>query len=67
VRPVTIYSDNDLENMLTDLESAQDERILNEKRRHRDQPFDVHSMPSAATRRIMAIRLSRSASSSGVR
>ncbi len=27
--------------------SAQDERILNEKRRHRDKPFDVHPMPSA--------------------
>lgn len=28
--------------------SAQDERILNEKRRHRDQPFDVQPLPSAA-------------------
>jgi ATP-dependent DNA helicase RecG len=27
--------------------SAQDERILNEKRRHRDRPFDVQPMPSA--------------------
>lgn len=27
--------------------SAQDERILNEKRRHRDRPFDVRSVPSA--------------------
>ena len=27
--------------------SAQDERILNEKRRHRDQPFDVQPMRSA--------------------
>lgn len=28
--------------------SAQDERILNEKRRHRDAPFDVHSIPTAS-------------------
>lgn len=28
--------------------SAQDERILNEKRRHRDLPFDVQPVPSAA-------------------
>jgi ATP-dependent DNA helicase RecG len=27
--------------------SAQDERILNERRRHRDRPFDVHPVPSA--------------------
>lgn len=27
--------------------SAQDERILNERRRHRDRPFDVQPMPSA--------------------
>jgi ATP-dependent DNA helicase RecG len=27
--------------------SAQDERILNERRRHRDQPFDVRPLPSA--------------------
>jgi ATP-dependent DNA helicase RecG len=27
--------------------SAQDERILNEKRQHRDQPFDVQPAPSA--------------------
>lgn len=27
--------------------SAQDERALNEKRRHRDRPFDVQPMPSA--------------------
>ena len=27
--------------------SAQDERILNEKRRHRDRPFDVQPVPSA--------------------
>ncbi|UXI68010.1 ATP-binding protein [Tahibacter amnicola] len=27
--------------------SAQDERILNEKRRFRDQPFDIHPVPTA--------------------
>src|SRR5439155_5491675 len=27
--------------------SAQDERILSEKRRHRDRPFDVQPIPSA--------------------
>jgi ATP-dependent DNA helicase RecG len=27
--------------------SRQDERILNEKRRHRDKPFDAHPIPSA--------------------
>jgi ATP-dependent DNA helicase RecG len=27
--------------------SAQDERILNEKRRHRDRPFDIQPLPSA--------------------
>ena len=30
------------------LASAQDERILNEKRRHRDLPFDVHDVPSSS-------------------
>ena len=30
------------------LASAQDERILNEKRRHRDAPFDVHPIYAAA-------------------
>ncbi|MET0395465.1 MAG: ATP-binding protein [Longimicrobiaceae bacterium] len=30
-----------------DIATAQDERILNEKRRARDKPFDVQSMPSA--------------------
>jgi len=29
------------------LATAQDERILSEKRRHRDRPFDVHPLPSA--------------------
>lgn len=29
------------------LASAQDERILNERRRHRDRPFDVQPVPSA--------------------
>ena len=28
--------------------SAQDERILNEKRRYRDAPFDIHPVPSAS-------------------
>jgi ATP-dependent DNA helicase RecG len=28
--------------------SAQDERILNEKRRHRDRPFDIQPVPSSA-------------------
>ena len=28
--------------------TAQDERILSEKRRHRDLPFDVHPLPSAS-------------------
>ena len=27
--------------------TAQDERVLNEKRRHRDIPFDIHPIPSA--------------------
>lgn len=30
-----------------DIASAQDERILNEKRRHRDRPFDVQPVPSS--------------------
>ena len=30
--------------------TAQDERILNEKRRYRDKPFDVHPIPSATLR-----------------
>ncbi|WP_295427685.1 ATP-binding protein [uncultured Thiodictyon sp.] len=30
------------------LASAQDERILNERRRHRDRPFDVQPVPSAS-------------------
>ncbi len=28
--------------------TAQDERILNEKRRYRDKPFDIHTIPSAS-------------------
>lgn len=35
--------------------TAQDERVLSEKRRHRDQPFDVHSV-SSATLLDLAIR-----------
>ncbi|WP_396270113.1 ATP-binding protein [Ideonella sp.] len=31
-----------------DLASAQDERILNERRRHRDQPFDLRPVPGAS-------------------
>lgn len=31
-----------------DLASAQDERILNERRRHHDQPFDLRPLPRAA-------------------
>lgn len=30
-----------------DIASAQDERILNEKRRHGDRPFDLHPIPAA--------------------
>jgi len=30
-----------------DIATAQDERILNEKRRHRDRPFDVQPVPSS--------------------
>lgn len=32
------------------LATAQDERILSEKRRHRDRPFDVQALPSATLR-----------------
>lgn len=31
-----------------DVATAQDERILNEKRRHKDIPFDIHPVPSAS-------------------
>jgi ATP-dependent DNA helicase RecG len=41
--------------------SAQDERILNEKRRHRDRPFDVQPVPSALLadldRRLLLFRV----------
>ena len=30
--------------------SAQDERVLNERRRHRDKPFDLRALPSATLR-----------------
>jgi ATP-dependent DNA helicase RecG len=41
---MTRYSDQELEQMLA---TAQDERILNEKRRYRDIPFDIQPVPSA--------------------
>lgn len=34
--------------LLRGLATTQDERILNERRRHRDRPFDVQPVPSAA-------------------
>jgi ATP-dependent DNA helicase RecG len=36
--------------------SAQDERILNEKRRHRDRPFDAHPLPSATLNDLSRLR-----------
>ncbi len=36
--------------------SAQDERILNEKRRHRDRPFDVRPVHSASAADLDAVR-----------
>lgn len=38
------------------LATAQDERILNERRRHRDQPFDVHLLPSAGLNDLDLLR-----------
>lgn len=53
--------DTELVRLITDLESdsverkethgiatAQDERVLNERRRHRDKPFDIHPVPSSS-------------------
>ena len=36
--------------------TAQDERILNEKRRYRDIPFDIHPVPSATLRDLDLLR-----------
>lgn len=36
--------------------TAQDERILNEKRRYRDIPFDLHTVPSATLRDLDLLR-----------
>ena len=36
--------------------NAQDERILNEKRRHRDAPFDIHSIPNTSLLDLDIIR-----------
>ncbi|MCC7280448.1 MAG: putative DNA binding domain-containing protein [Chromatiaceae bacterium] len=38
------------------LASAQDERILNERRRHRDRPFDVQPVPSATIQDLDRLR-----------
>lgn len=38
------------------LASAQDERILNERRRHRDRPFDVQPVPQAALEDLDRLR-----------
>lgn len=38
------------------LASAQDERILNERRRHRDRPFDIQPLPSATLEDLDRLR-----------
>jgi ATP-dependent DNA helicase RecG len=38
------------------LATAQDERILNERRRHRDKPFDVQPIPSATLAQLSRVR-----------
>ncbi len=38
------------------LASPQDERVLNERRRHRDRPFDVHPMPDASLDDLDSLR-----------
>lgn len=38
------------------LATAQDERILNERRRHRDRPFDVQPAPSATLAHLSRVR-----------
>jgi ATP-dependent DNA helicase RecG len=43
-----MYLDQELGELLADLGSAQDERILNEKRRHGDRPFDIRPVSSAS-------------------
>ena len=39
--------------------TAQDERILNEKRRYRDIPFDIHPVPSATLRDLDLLQFER--------
>lgn len=38
------------------LATAQDERILNERRRHRDKPFDIQPVPSASLAQLSRVR-----------
>lgn len=38
------------------LATAQDERILNERRRHRDKPFDIQPVPSANLAQLSRVR-----------
>lgn len=38
------------------LATAQDERILNERRRHRDKPFDIQPVPSAGLAQLNRVR-----------
>lgn len=38
------------------LATAQDERILNERRRHRDRPFDIQPVPSARLAQLSRVR-----------
>ena len=42
--------------MIIGLATAQDERILNERRHHRDKPFDIQPVPSASLAQLSRVR-----------
>lgn len=52
-KPLT---DDQIEPLMGNLESGQDERILNERRRHRDRPFDVQPVRQAKLNDLNRLR-----------
>jgi len=53
---MSYYSDAQLEAMLIDVESDCLERILNERRRRRDKPFDIQPVPLASLAQLSRVR-----------
>ncbi|MGI9212764.1 MAG: ATP-binding protein [Methylococcaceae bacterium] len=50
------FNDIQLQQLLADLESDRAERILNERRRHRDKPFDIQPITAATLTQLSRVR-----------